>query len=48
MRTFTMELAGCCVSVHAMFESTKAFCRDYLSDLPPDFSVEICPEDIEP
>lgn len=47
MRAFTMELAGCCVSVHAMFESTKAFCRDYLSDLPPDFSVEICPEDIE-
>ena len=46
MRAFTMELAGRCVSVHAMFESTKAFCRDYLSDLPPDFSVEICPEDI--
>lgn len=47
MRAFTIELAGCCVSVHAMFESTKAFCREYLSELPPDFSVEICPEDIE-
>lgn len=46
MTEFQMKIAGHVVSVRAMFESTKEFCRDYLCTGTADFSVEITPEDL--
>ena len=47
MTEFNIALAGRCVAVRALYESTRNFCRDYLCELSPDFSVEVTAEDIE-
>lgn len=44
--SFCMALAGQAVGVSALFDETRAFCRDYLTDAPPSLSVEITPSDI--
>ncbi|MGN0793542.1 MAG: hypothetical protein ACI4MG_03600 [Aristaeellaceae bacterium] len=44
--SFCMALAGQAVSVSALFDETRAFCRDYLTDAPPSLRVEITPADI--
>lgn len=44
--SFTIKLAGVPVAVTALFPETKEFCRDYLTDEPSVFSVEIIPPDI--
>lgn len=46
MEAFTMEIAGLAVCVHPMFQSTKEYCRPYLSARKPDFVVRIVPEDL--
>lgn len=46
MILFTILLAEKRISVSALFESTREFCREYLSDGTPDFSVAITKEDI--
>ena len=49
MTEFTIALAGRRIRISALFESTRAFCREYLdteSGAPADFSVAITPEDI--
>ena len=46
MFNFIVKIAGQSVGVTANFESTKNFCRDYLCDGEPDFSVAISMEDI--
>lgn len=43
----TIELAGVAIEVHCLHPSMKYFCRDYLTDAPADFSLEIFPEDID-
>ena len=44
--SFCMALAGQAVGVSALFDETRAFCRDYLTDAPPSLRVEITPADI--
>ena len=46
MTQFTIMIAEKRVCVKALYESTRNFCKDYLDDGDPDFSVYITPEDI--
>ena len=46
MEAFTMEIAGVAVQVNPMFQSTKEYCRPYLSDEKPEFTVTVTPEDL--
>ena len=46
METFTMEIAGLVVSVEPLFQSTREYCRPYLTDKDPEFFVHITPEDL--
>lgn len=46
MDSFTMEIAGLAVEVHPMFQSTREYCKPYLSDKTPDFVVTVTPEDL--
>ena len=46
MIEFTIGLAGQAVKVRANYESTRNFCRGYLTANEPDFSVEISRDDI--
>lgn len=46
MESFTMEIAGLTVCVHPMFQSTKEYCRPFLTDKEPEFSVTVTPEDL--
>ena len=46
MTTFTIELAGIPIGVTALFEDTRDFCRDYLTEKPARFSVIIDEADI--
>ena len=41
-----MEIAGTVVCVHPMYQSTKEYCRPYLSDKTPELSVFIHEEDL--
>ena len=41
-----MEIAGLVVGVQPMFQSTREYCRPYLSDKTPDFFVTVTPEDL--
>ena len=43
---FTMEIAGLSTHVQPMFESTREYCRPYLSDREPTFFVEVTAEDL--
>ena len=43
---FTMEIAGLVVCVHPMYQSTKEYCRPYLTDAEPEFSVCVTAEDL--
>ena len=46
MTNFTIQIAGRTVAVRAMFPSTRNYCRDYLCEGAPEFSIEITPADI--
>ena len=46
MEVFTMEIAGLVVSVEPMFQSTREYCRPYLTEKEPQFFVRITPEDL--
>lgn len=47
MTEFTIELAGVRIGVAVYFESTRDFCREYLSDGEPQFRVAMTEEDIK-
>lgn len=47
MIKFTIKLANKYVDINAMFDTTKLFCKDYISEGEADFYIEIAPEDIE-
>lgn len=44
--SFTLRLADRTISATTLFPATRHFCRDYLTDAPADFSVEIVPDDL--
>jgi len=46
MTTFTISLAGFCVEINSIFETTRTFCKDYLCEGTPEFSITIFPKDI--
>ena len=46
MAQFTMEIAGVTGEAFSLFDSTKDYCRNYLSDREPEFSVTVRPEDL--
>lgn len=46
MDAFTMEIAGLVVQVQPLFQSTREYCRDYLSDKDAEFFVHVTGEDL--
>ena len=46
MVKFTMKVAGISVEVHALFDSSKDYCREYLCENVPDMTVTITQEDL--
>ena len=46
MGEFLIRTAGWNVAVSAEYETTRLFCKDYLCEGQPDFTVEVTPEDI--
>ena len=46
VESFVMEVAGVVVGVQPLFESTKEYCRPYLSEKEPEFFVDVTPEDL--
>lgn len=46
MEAFTMEIAGTAVGVQPLFQSTKEYCRPYLTEKEPEFWVEVTREDL--
>ena len=46
MAQFQMKIAGHVAAVHALFDSTPQYCRAYLTQDPPDFSVTVRGEDL--
>ncbi len=47
MVNFKISIAEITVEITAIYESTRDFCRKYLTDSSPDFTVEITDADIE-
>ncbi len=47
MVEFTLEAAGIPVGVRALFAGTKDYCRKFLTQAAPAFSVEITPADLD-
>ena len=46
MAEFRIEIAGTAFQVSSLFESTKDYCKNYLTEKEPDFSLEVFPEDL--
>lgn len=46
MAEFVMEIAGCAGKVFSLFESTRDYCRNYLSQKEPEFTVTVRREDL--
>ena len=46
MAEFTIEIAGRRAAVTALFDSTRDYCRSYLTEEPADFSVTVTREDL--
>ena len=46
MSEFVIRLADVNISVSAVYESTKSYCREYFTDSAPDVSVTVTGEDI--
>lgn len=46
MTTFTISLAGFCVEINAIHNFIYTFCRKYLCEGTPNFSITVFPEDL--
>ena len=46
MDAFTMEIAGLVVHVQPLFQSTREYCRQYLSDREPQLFVTVTQDDL--
>lgn len=47
MTEFTIGIAGRKIRIRALYEYAKEYCKNYLTEGEPDFTVEIAPADIE-
>ena len=46
MAEFNLKIAGCVGKVHSRFDSTRDYCRNYLTEEEPEFEVIVTPEDL--
>ena len=46
MESFVMEIAGLVVGVEPLFQSTKEYCRAYLTDKAPEYFVQVKQENL--
>lgn len=46
-QNFTIKLANKIIDISCIYETSKIFCRDYLSEQKADFKIKIFPEDIK-
>ncbi len=46
MAEFTIEIAGHTACVRSLFDSTKDYCRDYLTQKPGEFSIAVSEADL--
>lgn len=46
MAQFRIEIAGAVFQVSSLFESTGDYCKNYLTEQHPDFSLQVFPEDL--
>lgn len=46
MDSFTMEIAGLVVCVKPLFQSTREYCKAFLTDKVPELFIEVCPADL--
>lgn len=46
MDAFTMEIAGIVFRVQPLFQSTREYCKPYLTDREAEFFVEVLPDDL--
>ena len=46
MEPFVMEIAGLVTKVQPLFVSTRDYCRNYLTDKEPEFTVKVTSEDL--
>jgi hypothetical protein len=46
MATFSICIAGYTATVESLFDSTRDYCRKYLSDDAPDFYITVTREDL--
>lgn len=46
MDPFVMEIAGTVFHVQPLFQSTREYCRPYLTEKEPEFYVTVTPEDL--
>lgn len=47
MTEFTIAIAGRRIRICALYDFAKEYCRNYLTEGEPDFTVTVTPEDIE-
>ena len=46
MDAFVMEIAGAAIRVEPLFETTRIYCREYLTERAPEVTVAVCREDL--
>ena len=46
MAVFTMKVAGVVAEVHSLFDSTRDYCKDYLTEETPEFTINVTPENL--
>ena len=46
MAVFTMKVAGATAEVHSLFDSTRDYCKSYLTEVAPEFTITVTPEDL--
>ena len=46
MADFNLKIAGHTAAVHSLFDSTRDYCRAYLSDDAPETTITVTPEDL--
>lgn len=47
MAEFRIQIAGKTAAVSSLFESTRDYCRAYLTEAEPEFSITVTPADLE-
>lgn len=47
MAVFTMKVAGAVAEVHSLFDSTRDYCKDYLTEDTPEFTITVTPENLD-